>query len=180
MALVTDPLTDTLYAYSRAQKAFHALDRTTGVATLAGSLSTSLDLLTFAADNCLPQAYGAGCPGTGGFIPALSVLNCPAAGGPISVLLDQALGGSSALLLIGLGQGQIAVGQGCSVLVSPILPAILTLPLGGGGAGNGTVLLNGVIPPAAAGLTFTLQTAVIDGGTILGAAFSNGVQIDVP
>lgn len=125
-------------------------------------------------------SYGMGCAGTGGFVPSLSASNNPVAGQPISVTLDDALGGSTAILLFGLTQAAIPIGGGCQLLVSPVLPAIVAFPLGGVGPGNGTITLNSTVPLSTSGITFTLQAFVTDGGNPLGYAATNGLEFMVP
>lgn len=127
-----------------------------------------------------PGAYGRGCPGSGGLVPTLSTSsNMLPAQAQIAITVSDALGGSSAHVFFGLSEGALPMGGGCTLNVSPLLPASLVLPLGGVGPGTGTATLAGVLPAGAAGLAFTMQAFVIDPQGALGFANSNGLRIDV-
>lgn len=125
--------------------------------------------------------YGAGCPGSGGFIPELRLEGCPESGNPVVLSIDQALGGTSALLLFGLGPANIQFGL-CTLLVTPILPAQIVLPLFGSGPGNGNIAVGATIPPVPSTVSFAMQAAVTDGGaaSFLGVAMTNGVSVTIP
>ena len=127
---------------------------------------------------CLTQ-YGSGCPGSGGFVPTLDAAGCATAGSNITIQVSQGLGGATALLLLGATQAATPIGFGCTLNVSPVYPAIVSFPLSGSGAGNGTVSLFGPIPSGTTGVTVVSQVFVIDPGTISGFAASNGLQFDI-
>jgi len=76
--------------------------------------------------------YGMGCPGSGGFTPALPL------------------------------------GFGCPLNITPLLLALPGLPMGGSGPGDGTVTLTSALPPAAAGVTLSMQALAVDGGVAAG------------
>lgn len=146
---------------------------------------SSLDAI-FTLDNiCIgpPCAipFGVGCAGLGGFVPALSQTVCDAQTGQVAFEIRDAPGGATALLLFGLTQASTPLGaSGCSLNVGTLLPLTLAIPLGGAGPGNGLVLLPGVLPPSASGLTFTMTTAVSDASTPLGFTTSNGLEVTAP
>lgn len=147
---------------------------TTGLDTI---LSISLDL-----GGCPSPTltYGQGCAGSGGFVPELAADPCAVIGGQFTISLNQGLGGSNALLFLGVAQASVPIGGGCSFLVSPVLPPILTLPLGGAGAGGGSVMLPLIIPASApSGAVATLQAFVVDNGVARGYSNSNGLQITI-
>ncbi len=122
-------------------------------------------------------SYGAGCPGTGGFVPVLSTPSTPAAGGPLTIVIEDGLGGATALLLFGTAKANLPIGGGgCALLIAPVLPPQVFLPLGGVGPGNGTVTLPGVLPASTSGFTFTMQAFVADVGTPDGFAAANGLR----
>ncbi|HEX5012280.1 MAG TPA: hypothetical protein VFY71_17970, partial [Planctomycetota bacterium] len=123
-------------------------------------------------------AYGAGCAGSGGFVPALGVTGCATAGGAIEVSISQALGGSTAFMLLGLGQGSSPL-KGCTLLVDPVLPTIVPLGLAGSGAGNGSLVLPAILPPSIPDVLFTLQAWIQDAGAVKGWATTNGVQVSL-
>lgn len=122
--------------------------------------------------------YGVGCAGTGGFEPRLLPLTCPVAGGQQVLRIDRALGGSIAALLFGLNQAAIPIGaSGCLLNISPVVGPALIVPLGGIGAGNGTLTLSGVVPPSALGLKATMQSFVQDPVGLAGYVTSNGLEL---
>lgn len=170
-----------LTLYSRATGTVFEVDTSTGVESVIGNPGVS-SVSSFAAnDPCGGDAdpYGAGCAGTGGFVPSLAIEGCPQVGDMFSVDIANALGGSSAVLLIGLGQSSIPVGGGCSLLVSPLAPVTLTVPLGGVGPGTGSLSIPLIVTPNLAGADFTLQAWVIDPATGIGGAGTNGVHVHI-
>lgn len=127
------------------------------------------------------RQYGAGTPGTGGAVPVLGA-NGPLKPGSTSaaIRLRRGLGGSSALLVVGFGEGSLPMGAQTSLLVQPPLFLLLSVPLAGpsGVAGAGTFDFD-VTPAtaAAAGFTFYHQVFVVDPAHPLGAAASNGLEL---
>ncbi len=124
-------------------------------------------------------AYGTGCAGSGGIVPQTVLEGCPVPGGSLTLRIESALGGSTAFVLLGGGQAGIHIGA-CTLLVSPILPAILALPLAGVGPGNGTVELNGRLDASTTAMSFALQAVVLDPGVPLGAAFTSAWWVTIP
>lgn len=123
-------------------------------------------------------AYGAGCPGSGGFVPALAVSGCATAGGAINLSIDRALGGSNAFLLLGLGRGS-KLFKGCTLLVDPLVPPFVPLVLGGSGPGNGSLAFTGILPSNAPEVIFILQAWILDAGGVKGWATTNGVEVSI-
>ncbi|MFG0318721.1 MAG: hypothetical protein ACF8XB_15715 [Planctomycetota bacterium JB042] len=123
--------------------------------------------------------YGQGCAGSGGYVPELHVAGVPMLGGSVTLWIDDALGGSNSLMLIGLQPTQIPIGGGCDLLVSPILNT-LPLPLTPGGPGDGGVALGVPIPPAPSGIQLHLQALTVEPGSALGFATTNGVTLTFP
>lgn len=80
-----------------------------------------LDDLMFDGAN-VPIEYGQGCPTGGGFpiTPKLQVFGTTKVGQSLTAQISLGLGGSSAILVLGTGQGSIPLGGGCSLLVAPI------------------------------------------------------------
>ena len=125
-------------------------------------------------------AYGDGCVGAGGFVPRLALDGCPRPGAAVTLELDEALGGSTALLLFGTGKAATPLPWGCSLLVAPVLPVTPALPLAGVGPGQGDVAVPVTLPANVAPATVTLQSFVADpaaGGG--GLASSNGLEVRV-
>lgn len=170
-----------LTVYSRSTGTIFEIDTTTGVETVIGNPGVSTVTSFAANDPCGGDAeeYGAGCAGTGGIVPTLSIEGCPQVGDMFSVEIANGLGSAPAVLLIGLGEGSIPVGGGCSLLVTPLAPVSLTVPLGGFGPGTGSLSIPLIVTPNLAGADFTLQVWVVDGATGVGGAGSNGVHVHI-
>lgn len=161
----------------------YQVDSTTGAATLIASVPGIAPTMSdFAGSGCGGSAtqYGKGCPGSLGFVPDLSMGGCPEVGGQVTLGISGGFGGSTAVLFFGLNQAALPVGFGCNLLISPVLPAVVNLPLGGVGPGAGNVVIPAVIPATLSGVTFTMQTFVVDGGVPLGASASNGLEVSIP
>ena len=127
-------------------------------------------------------SYGTGCIGSGSFFPTLTASgDATGGGGPFQLTVADALGGSNAVFLFGIGDGVTPIGFGCDLLVNAApLVALPPLPLGGIGAGQGTISIGGSIPASASGLGFNCQVLCADGGVAAGFSATNGVRVDVP
>src|SRR5690606_11583333 len=118
--------------------------------------------------------------GSGGFVPELTQTACEPSG-QVAFEIQKAPGGATALLLFGLTQASTPIGlSGCSLNVGTLLPLSVAIPLGGSGPGAGSVLLPGVLPPSASGLTFTMTAAISDATTVLGFTTTNGIEVTAP
>jgi len=125
--------------------------------------------------------YSEGCPGSGGFVPKLTLVSSDImASGPISFQVADALGGTTCHFFFGVGQSAMPMGGGCLLNIWPILPATFSVPLGGSGPGSGTLILSGVLPSDTSGVTFTSQIFCIDSAGAQGYCNSKGLQISVP
>lgn len=128
----------------------------------------------------LATTFGLGCDGSGGFVPNLRADDCAIAGNNLTITIDQGLGGSTALLFFGVGQGLAPIlGTDCSLVVLPLLPLVVNLPLAGVGPGAGTITVFGPLPPSALGATFNLQTLIPDDGVARGFAATNALGVFV-
>jgi probable HAF family extracellular repeat protein len=125
------------------------------------------------------EVYGAGCAGSGGFIPGLYGEGCPEANGNISLVIVNGLGGGAGLLLFGSGKGIVQFKPGCDVQILPLLPLQLPLVLGGTGAGAGTYQLVTPLPPDMPPVMITMQALLIDGGGSFGYTVTNPLEMDV-
>lgn len=129
---------------------------------------------------CDSQAtpYGVGCAGSGGFIPQLGLRGCPSTGNAVTLEITGGLGGATALVLFGTSMGSTAMGGGCTLLVSPVLPLVGVLPLSAAGPGGGAIAVDAVIPTGVATpATLTMQVIVVDAGVPAGHANSNGLLV---
>lgn len=179
--LASDTGSGSIHALSRAAKTVHSIDTSTGAGTLVATLSGASGITTIAEPGCqLVNAYGAGCAGSGGFVPDLTFNGCPAAGTQISIEITNGLGGAPCVILFGTGQASIPVGSGCSLLLSGVLPFSLPLPLGGTGPSHGSIFLPAVLPTPLPSVTFTMQAFVGDPASGTGYSNSNGVEVIFP
>lgn len=182
-ALYFDSALQSLVLYDAASKGLYTVSSSTGAATpIAGVTVNAPPMADLIGGGCPGDVveYGTGCAGSGGFVPHLWAAGCPVVGAPIKVNVEGGLGGATALLFFGLNQAAIPLGLGCTLNVSPLLPAVISFPLNDVGPGNGTASLAGVVPGSAAGVTFTMQVFVLDGGAPLGASNSNGLELAIP
>lgn len=126
------------------------------------------------------DAYGTGCPGTGGFVPTLRGEGCATPGGSITLRIEHGLPGASSLLFLGFGNGSANLSQFCALQVLPILPSPIVLPpLFGAGAGNGFLTLPGLVIPVTAPANFTLylQDLYADPGAPVGVSGTNPLKL---
>ncbi|MBK8098129.1 MAG: hypothetical protein IPK26_13540 [Planctomycetes bacterium] len=126
--------------------------------------------------------YGAGCPGQGGFVPALTGSGqISALGGPLTLNLAAAAPLSAGFFAFGFEQGNQPLGNGCTILVQPItsfyLGPIITGP-GSAGTGTGTVNFN--VPPGFSGYGVTMQSVVLENISAASIVLSNGLQLRIP
>jgi WD40 repeat protein len=124
------------------------------------------------------ESYGAGTAGSGGFVPDLDLGGCASPGGTLSIAIHDALGGSQAVLLMGLTQASVPL-KGGTLLVGSLLPTFVVLPLGGAGAGNGSIELQALLPPNTPVASLALQAWVVDPGGPKGFAASQGVLLGI-
>jgi len=126
------------------------------------------------------ETYGTGCPGAGAIIPTFSYLGCPAGAETIALQVEGGLGGSIAILFLGLGKGAVPTGASCTLNVWPLLPiSIGPLPLSPGGAGQGGITVPVLIPADAPfGFNITIQAFVTDGASPTGYSNSPGVLVN--
>lgn len=123
--------------------------------------------------------YGTGCSGSGGFTPELDITGCAKSNGNISLSISGGLGGSSALLFVGVPQVSIPVpNTPCTLVTNPLIT--ISLPLFGAGPGNGAISFPAALPPAIPPVAVFLQAFVIDGGVPHGFSNTNGVAIAFP
>ena len=115
---------------------------------------------------------GEGCAGSGGVSPSLQFTGCARAGEILSFELTGGLGGSTALLLVGATPADVALPNGCTLLVQPI-PSVFTLPLGGEEAGEGANGLAFLLPDDLEPTTVYMQAAILDAEAAGGFSMSN-------
>ncbi|MFG0319071.1 MAG: YncE family protein [Planctomycetota bacterium JB042] len=126
------------------------------------------------------DAYGAGCPGTGDVEPTLGCVGTPTVGAPFSLDVAGGLGGASAWLFVGADPAATPLGEGCVLVVEPVLAPIGPFPLAGVGPAGGSVVLPAPVPVGTPlGTRASLQAFVLDPGGALGFSSSNGLELRV-
>ncbi len=124
------------------------------------------------------STYGNGCPGSGGFVPALAVSGCAVPGASLELEITGGLGGGAAVLFAGGAAASLPMAGGCTLLLLPALP-VGTFPLPGAGAGNGALSFGGVVPATAPAGSLKLQVFTNDPGVPHGFAASNAVDLTI-
>lgn len=126
------------------------------------------------------MTYGTGCFGSGGFTPTLSGSGCAMGGFDVTVTIGNALGGSTAFLFFGLGQGALPIIPTCSLSIAPIVPAIIIqVPIFGAGAGNGGIALTATLPPESIPFDIYIQAMIGDAGGNGGISASNALRMHI-
>lgn len=181
--LTYDALGGVFWGYAEGTHELFTIDPSTGVVVVKAQFSASVPkLFAVAFDACTSTfPFGLGCAGSGGFVPELELAPCGAqTGQPIQLAISDALGGAQALLVFGLAQGTAPLGSGCSLLVQPLLPPIVSVPLGGSGPGNGSAFLSTALPGGLpTPFSFTMQAFIIDPGVPVMFSGSRGLAVTV-
>ena len=126
------------------------------------------------------ETYGAGLPGTGGIVPKLTGKGYSTPAGKVELHLDDALGGSPALIQVGTGKANHPY-----LLIKTIMSEFLVMLDGSKGVpGAGSWVGPGKIPdvPALVGMQLTFQAIVRDpgaGSPAQGFTVSNGLQMTI-
>ena len=126
-------------------------------------------------------AYGTSLAGKGGFVPRLYGAGCAEPGATFQLKLDQAVGGASGALFVGLGPAALPF-KGGSLLVAPIA---LQIAVGAGGAvgvaGAGTLTLPAGLPadPGLTGLSVFLQAALSDVAAVKKVSLTQGLEMEI-
>lgn len=121
------------------------------------------------------NAYGGGCPGTGGYTPWLGASGVPSPGQPVGINLANTFGGAPAVALIGLGNQSVPF-AGCTIDVLPLLPVTAILPNAGVGASAGRGTFTIPIGPTTPPIDVYFQAVLADNGVLV---FSNSVQLHI-
>ena len=119
-------------------------------------------------------SYGAGCPGSGGIVPSLS-LSSPIPGFSVTLAIENGLGGALAVVFVG-GVADHPI-CGCTLLVRPG-PLVLFLPLTGSGAGGGTASFDYHVPATVTPGTISLQAFIVDAGAPCGFSSTNALLVN--
>jgi len=119
--------------------------------------------------------YGAGCPASGGFTPALWGAGCATGEGLVSFAITGGPGGAHGAVLFGSGQGTGTVLPGCDLEILPLFPVTLPVRLDGSGPGEGTWQTEFSLAPGTPPLSLFLQSAFVDPS---GLSLSNALRMD--
>jgi probable HAF family extracellular repeat protein len=123
--------------------------------------------------------YGAGSPGSDGFLPALWGEGCGEAGGELSLAITNGVGGAGGLLLLGAGMGVVPF-KGGELQILPLLDLSVPVVLAGSGAGAGAWQLGATLPPSLPAAQITLQAILQDPAVPSGFTVTNPLQFLIP
>lgn len=126
-------------------------------------------------------AYGAGLAGKGGIVPRIYGSGCPAPGAPITLKIDQVVGGAAGLLFIGATPTSLPF-VGGTLLVNPIGGGFIVVVGGAAGtAGAGAIVAPAMMPNDASlsGLSVFLQAGFADAAATAGASLTQGLEIEI-
>jgi hypothetical protein len=123
--------------------------------------------------------YGNGVAGTGGFLPSISASACPAGGAAVTVQVDEALGGTVGVLLVGSERYALPSLGGALLTDRPYnwYPHVTTGTSGLPGGGTYTVQLATPAEPTLIGSKFYLQAGYMDPGGPAGASLTGGLEV---
>ena len=120
---------------------------------------------------------GAGCSGSGGVTPMLSLQGCVTPSGQATIGIGAGLGGAAGLLVLGTTPLPLSGGR-CPLLVAP--QVILPIGLSGTGPGNGAFSVLAQIPATIpVGTTVYLQALIQDAAPLTGYASTARLQVSV-
>jgi hypothetical protein len=124
--------------------------------------------------------YGFGCPGSFLITPAIELSGEPRPAGGLTLAITRGLGGSTAFVFFGLGQGFSPLANGCVLWVEPLTGPVLALPLEGTFPGSGTAVVTDHVPAAVPpGTVVTMQAFIADDGVEGGFSTTGAVQLTV-
>ena len=124
------------------------------------------------------RGYGVGCSIGGTYNPSLHLSGAITPGGTTHFEIVNAYGGSTALLLFGAQPGQTPLIGGCDLLISPVLPLVGVLPLGGSAVGTGSIEFSAQIPATATAGSLTLQAIITKSNPEI-VSTTNGVRMTI-
>lgn len=154
-----------------------ALDGSNATRIYASPSGWNAGALAFVTPVCTSetQTYGAGCNGSLSAPPVLTASACAVTGAPFTLGVENGLPSSTAFVFVGSAPASLPLGDGCTFLVSPVLPPLFPLPLDASGAGAVTL----TIPSGALGAQPALQALVVDPAASLGFAATNGLRVTI-
>ncbi len=128
----------------------------------------------------LASKVGVGCPGSLGFVPSLDVAGCFASAGQVSMKIDQCIGNAPVIVLLGVGQANLPLANGCHLYLGQLLPVSLLLSTNNGSIGGASVTLDATLPllsPQVGGATIRMQAFIQDPGAPGGHSGTGAVEM---
>ena len=123
------------------------------------------------------RPFGNGCAGEFGVVPRLDLVGCAIGGEKMGFEIENGFGGGIAFAALGTQKASVPMGAGCSLLIWPILPALVgPLPLNGAGLGSGWCNLGFVVPDPVPSGTYLVQALCSDPRSPLGFTSTKGVE----
>jgi streptogramin lyase len=125
------------------------------------------------------RPFGAGTPGTGGFVPRLSGIYSPSPGADLAYGIDRLNGGALSLLLWSLGRSDLSIWGGGLYPDFATLWGLVPFSASGSGDGQGRARLQFLHPDddALVGLEAWLQVVSLDSGAAFRKSLSNGLHV---
>lgn len=123
--------------------------------------------------------FGAGTPGSGGFVPRISTIFSPCPGADLGYVIDRLNGGANGLMLWSFGQASLPVWGGHLYIDVTTVWGMIPFLADGAAAGDGESRLQFFHPddPALVGFDFFVQALSFDAGAAKRKALSNALQI---
>jgi len=129
----------------------------------------------YSGENGAIRSAGAGCAGSGGFAPSLTLLGTARLYTPVTLLIQNGPGGAQSALAISTGPGSLDLGNGCTIAIA--WPAAVLVPLGalsGTGAGAGSLAVGATFHPVG---TIYGQGLVLDPS--YGLTVTNAIELQI-
>lgn len=125
-------------------------------------------------------SHGPPCAGTGGFAPVLKLSGCAVPSGSVTLNISNGLGGSTAIVGIGLQPFSQPMEGGCLLSITPVFPNVIVLPLFGAGSGAGAIQITAPLPPTIVPpVSIELQGFLVDSGVPHGYTTTNAVRMSI-
>jgi hypothetical protein len=142
-------------------------------ASFSGQLVESNAFMEFKLGINSPIVYGTSYPGTNGIHPKLVAEGASITGLPMTLKIDQALGGAQAYIFIGASEANTPLPNGGALLVGS--PVIVPVTL----SGSGTLEIPFDLPDNTPVGSVYLQALVVDPGVPSGYSVTQGVRLDI-
>lgn len=130
------------------------------------------------ADHVL-EPLGTGAPGSGGIVPSLAPVGCPALGGPLTLAASELLGNSTGTLFLGATRRDLVLRAGTFHPASILVRVPFVASGAAGVAGDGQASFPFVLPadPSLVGASFFAQVVCRDPGASSALALTPGLRL---